>query len=60
MTASTSVVRTNAPGVTVLPTAEGPSPRSDPRWTRGRAERAARLLARLVACRRGPAKPARG
>jgi hypothetical protein len=53
--AARSVVRTRSRGVTVLPSAEGPSPRSDPRWTRRRAQRSARLLARLVARRRRPA-----
>ena len=46
---STSVVRKHARGVTVLPSAEGPSLRSDPRWTRDRARRAQRLLDRLLA-----------
>jgi hypothetical protein len=46
---STSVVRKHAQGVTVLPSAEGPSLRSDPRWTRDRARRAQRLLDRLLA-----------
>ena len=49
---SESVVHKPAPGVTVLPSAEGPSLRSDPRWTAERAKRAERLLARLVARRR--------
>jgi hypothetical protein len=38
--------------VTVLPSAEGRSLRSDPRWTSARARRADRLLGRLVALRR--------
>jgi hypothetical protein len=50
--ATRSVVRTRSRGVTVLPSAEGPSPRSDPRWTRRRAQRSARLLAGMVARRR--------
>ena len=47
-----SVVRTHARGVTVLPSAEGPSLRSDPRWTPRHARRTDRLLGRLVAQRR--------
>jgi hypothetical protein len=46
--ANASVVRTHPPGVTVMPSAEGPSPRSDPRWTVRRARRSERLLDRLV------------
>jgi hypothetical protein len=38
--------------VTVLPSAEGRSLRSDPRWTSARARQADRLLGRLVARRR--------
>lgn len=38
-----------------LPSAEGPSLRSDPRWTAERARRAERLLGRLAARRRGDA-----
>jgi hypothetical protein len=49
---TTSVVRKHAQGVTVVPSAEGPSLRSDPRWTRDRARRAQRLLDRLLARRR--------
>jgi hypothetical protein len=49
---SVSVVRTHPKGVTVLPTAEGPSLRSDPRWTARRARRSTQLLERLVT-RRG-------
>jgi len=49
---SASVIRTHPPGVTVLLTTEGPSPRSDPRWTPQRAERSERLLDRLIARRR--------
>jgi hypothetical protein len=45
---STSVVRTHPKGVTVLPSAEGPSPRSDPRWSAPHARRSERLLERLV------------
>lgn len=52
---SASLVRTRRPGVTVLPSAEGPSLRSDPRWTARRARRSDRLLARLIARRRLPA-----
>jgi hypothetical protein len=47
-----SVVRTHPPGVTVMPSAEGPSLRSDPRWTPGQARRTDRLLGRLVALHR--------
>jgi hypothetical protein len=47
-----SIVRRPANGVTVMPSAEGPSPRSDPRWTSERAHRADRLLGRLVARKR--------
>jgi hypothetical protein len=47
-----SVVRTHPPGVTVMPSAEGPSLRSDPRWTPGHARRTDRLLGRLVALHR--------
>jgi hypothetical protein len=54
---SESVVHKPAPGVTVLPSAEGPSLRSDPRWTAERAKRAERLLARLVARRRTARAP---
>jgi len=50
-----SVVRTHARGVTVLPSAEGPSLRSDPRWTPRQARRTDRLLGRLVAQRRSSA-----
>jgi hypothetical protein len=50
-----SVVRTHAPGVTVMPSAEGPSLRSDPRWTPGQARQTDRLLGRLVAQRRSSA-----
>jgi hypothetical protein len=46
-----SVVRTHPRGVTLLPSAEGPSLRSDPRWTAGRARRSDRLLDHLVARR---------
>jgi hypothetical protein len=54
-----SVVRKGAKGVTVLPSAEGRSLRSDPRWTRDGARRTDRLLERLVALRRDRA-PASG
>ncbi|HET6773739.1 MAG TPA: hypothetical protein VFH36_10550 [Acidimicrobiales bacterium] len=54
-----SVVRKRARGVTVLPSAEGRSLRSDPRWTRDGARRTDRLLERLVALRRDRA-PAAG
>jgi hypothetical protein len=47
-----SIVRKGASGVTVLPSAEGPSPRSDPRWTSERAHRTDRLLGRLLARKR--------
>jgi hypothetical protein len=47
-----SVVRTHPPGVTVMPSAEGPSLRSDPRWTPVRARRTERLLGRLVVLHR--------
>jgi hypothetical protein len=47
-----SVLRKDTSGVTVLRSAEGPSLRSDPRWTSERAARAQRLLGRLVAARR--------
>jgi hypothetical protein len=47
-----SVVHRRSRGVTVLPSAEGRSLRSDPRWTSARARRADRLLGRLVALRR--------
>jgi len=47
-----SLLRRRAPGVTVLPSAEGPSLRSDPRWTAERARRAQRLLDRLIARQR--------
>jgi hypothetical protein len=57
---SKSVVRKPAPGVTVLPSAEGPSLRSDPRWTSERARRAERLLGRLVAGRRAAARAVGG
>jgi hypothetical protein len=50
-----SVVRTHPPGVTVMPSAEGRSLRSDPRWTPGQARRTDRLLGRLVAQRRSSA-----
>lgn len=50
-----SVVRHKTPGVTVLRSVEGPSLRSDPRWTAERAERAERLLDRLIAGRRATA-----
>jgi hypothetical protein len=50
-----SVVRTHPPGVTVMHSAEGPSLRSDPRWTASRARRSERLLDHLVARRRAPA-----
>ena len=50
-----SVVRTHPRGVTVMPSAEGPSLRSDPRWTPGQARRTDRLLGRLVAQRRSAA-----
>ncbi len=53
-----SVVRKRSRGVTVLPSAEGRSLRSDPRWTTDGARRADRLLERLVALRRRV--PARG
>jgi hypothetical protein len=46
---ATSVVRKRADGVTVLPSAEGRSLRSDPRWTSDGARRTDRLLGRLVA-----------
>jgi hypothetical protein len=39
-----------------MPTAEGPSLRSDPRWTREGARRAERLLGRLIARRTRPAE----
>lgn len=48
-----SVVRGRSRGVTVLPSAEGRSLQSDPRWTSDAARRADDLLARLVARRRG-------
>lgn len=48
-----SVVRARSRGVTVLPSAEGRSLPSDPRWTSDAARRADNLLARLVARRRG-------
>ena len=48
-----SVVRDRSRGVTVLPSAEGRSLQSDPRWTSDAARRADHLLARLVARRRG-------
>jgi hypothetical protein len=48
MASSASVVRARPRGVTVLPTAEGPSPRSDPRWTARRAHRSERLLEHLA------------
>jgi hypothetical protein len=54
-----SVVRKRARGVTVLPSAEGRSLRSDPRWTRDGARRTDRLLERLIALRRDRA-PAAG
>jgi hypothetical protein len=54
-----SVVRTRARGVTVMPSAEGRSLRSDPRWTRDGARRTDRLLERLVTLRRDRA-PAAG
>jgi hypothetical protein len=54
-----SVVHKRARGVTVLPSAEGRSLRSDPRWTRDGARRTDRLLERLVALRRERA-PASG
>ena len=38
--------------MTVLPSAEGPSPQSDPRWTPERVHRTDRLLGRLVARKR--------
>jgi hypothetical protein len=47
-----SLLRRRAPGVTVLPSAEGPSLRSDPRWTAERARRAQRFLDRLIARQR--------
>jgi hypothetical protein len=47
-----SVVRKGASGVTVLPSAEGPSLRSDPRWTSERVHRTDRLLGRLLARKR--------
>ena len=47
-----SVVRMRARGVTVLPSAEGRSLQSDPRWSSDAARRADRLLERLVARRR--------
>ncbi|HET6952773.1 MAG TPA: hypothetical protein VFI47_20495, partial [Acidimicrobiales bacterium] len=49
---SASVVRNTTRGVTVMPTAEGPSPRSDPRWTAEGARRAGQVLDRLIARRR--------
>jgi hypothetical protein len=45
---STSVVRAHPKGVTVLPSAEGPSLRSDPRWNARRAQRSERLLRSLI------------
>jgi hypothetical protein len=51
-----SQVRNTTRGVTVMPTAEGPSLRSDPRWTRDAARRAERLLGRLIARRSRPAE----
>jgi hypothetical protein len=54
-----SVVRKRARGVTVMPSAEGRSLRSDPRWTRDGARRTDRLLERLVTLRRDRA-PAAG
>jgi hypothetical protein len=51
-----SIVRRPASGVTVLPSAEGPSPRSDPRWTPEGAHRADRLLGRLVARKRSSSR----
>lgn len=50
-----SVVRRHPPGVTVLPSAEGPSLRSDPRWTPAQARRTDRFLGRLVAQHRSSA-----
>jgi hypothetical protein len=47
-----SLLRRRARGVTVLPSAEGPSMRSDPRWTTERARRAQRFLDRLIARQR--------
>ena len=52
---ASSVVRKRTEGVTVLPSAEGRSLRSDPRWTRDGARRADRLLQRLVSRRRAGA-----
>jgi hypothetical protein len=49
-------VRNTTRGVTVMPTAEGPSLRSDPRWTRDAARRAERLLGQLIARRSRPAE----
>jgi hypothetical protein len=43
-----SVVRTHPRGVTVMLSAEGPSLRSDPRWTAREARRSERLLDHLV------------
>jgi hypothetical protein len=47
-----SVVRAHPKGVTILASAEGPSLRSDPRWTAQRAHRSERLLERLVSAGR--------
>lgn len=47
-----SLLRRRARGVTVMPSAEGPSLRSDPRWTTERARRAQRFLDRLIARQR--------
>jgi hypothetical protein len=49
-----SIVRKKARGVTILPSAEGPSLRSDPRWTRAGVLRAERLIDRLIALKRAP------
>jgi hypothetical protein len=54
--AGVSVAHARADGVTVLPSAEGRSLRSDPRWTRDGARRADRLLQRLVRRRRARAR----
>jgi hypothetical protein len=55
-TTRSSIVRRLVSGVTILPSAEGPSLRSDPRWTAERAHRTDRLLGRLVARKRTTAR----
>ena len=48
MGARTSVIRTNKKGVTVLPTAEGRSPRANERWTPEMAKKAKFQLATIA------------